>query len=108
MRRADTKNEKKPMTEKTETTDQIPARKASLGAAICSGFWLTGWQRKYRTLDGRNDWTVAYVFRRLLDADDRYQRENNLGRYSLPNVAARHECGAQRNTHCLRRLVRLF
>lgn len=55
----------------------------------CSAWWLTGWQRKYRTCDNRNDRGVANVFRRLLDSDDRYQRENKMGKYFLPNNASK-------------------
>lgn len=76
--------------ENNQDPNEKQGASTSLSATICSGFWLTGWQRKCRTLDGLNDWTVAYVFRRLLDADDRYQRENKLGRYSLPNVESTH------------------
>ncbi len=54
---------------------------------VCSSiWWLTGWRRKYQTLDAQNDGYVARVFCRLLDANDRYQRENRIGRYSLPNI----------------------
>jgi hypothetical protein len=46
---------------------------------------VTGWQRKWTRTTG-NDWYVARVFSRVLDAEDRYQRENKMGRYSLPNA----------------------
>ena len=55
------------------------------GAIACSTFFVTGWQRKYRTLDGCNEPYVARVFRRLLDADDRWQRIHKAGKYSFPN-----------------------
>jgi hypothetical protein len=58
----------------------------SEAASKCCAWWLTGWQRKYRTLDARNDWYVGRVFRRLLDADDRYQREHEMGKYSLDEL----------------------
>ena len=67
------------------TTTSRPAL-SPLAHSPCSAWWLTGWQRKYRTLDNRNDGYVARVFCRLLDSDDRYQRENQMGKYSLPNV----------------------
>ena len=34
-------------------------------------WWVAGWHRKYATLDGRNDWYVARVFARTLDAGER-------------------------------------
>jgi hypothetical protein len=57
------------------------------GAMACSTFFVTGWQRKYRALDGCNEPYVARVFRRLLDADDRWQRIHRAGKYSLSNKA---------------------
>jgi hypothetical protein len=56
-----------------------------LAAMPCSAGWfLTGWQRKWTRTTG-NDRYVARVYSRCLDAEDRYQRENKMGRYSLPN-----------------------
>lgn len=63
---------------------------AALPRTSCSAGWfLTGWQRKWTRTTG-NDWYVARVYSRCLDAEDRYQRENKIGRYSLPNAEVRH------------------
>lgn len=67
------------MTTNTQTTS------SALPRTPCSAGWfLTGWQRKWTRTTG-NDWYVARVYSRCLDAEDRYQRKNKMGRYSLPN-----------------------
>ena len=58
---------------------------ASHKATCSAGWFLTGWQRKWTRTTG-NDGYVARVYSRVLDAEDRYQRENRMGRYSLPNA----------------------
>ena len=55
------------------------------GATCSAGWFLTGWQRKWTRTTG-NDWYVARVFSRTLGAEDRYQRVNQMGKYSLPSV----------------------
>ena len=77
------------MTGAQQTLD-LPDAGACPALAVSHGWaawWLTGWQRKYRALDARNDAYVARVFSRLLDAEDRYQRENLMGKYAMPNKA---------------------
>jgi len=66
--------------------DQGHSPALTLAQSPCSAWWLAGWQRKYRTLDNHNDRYVARVFCRLLVSDDRYQRQNKMGKYSLPNA----------------------
>jgi hypothetical protein len=58
------------------------------GAMACSTFFVTGWQRKYRPLDGCNEPYVARVYRRLLDADDRWQSTHRAGKYSFPTTSS--------------------
>ena len=70
-----------------DMTDTL--RAVDLPRSCSAGSFLTGWQRKWTRTTG-NDWYVARVYARCLDAEDRYQRENKMGRYSLPNVEARH------------------
>ena len=67
------------------TTTNDEPRRVGVSSIACSAFFVTGWQRKYRTLDGCNEPYVARVYRRLLDADDRWQRTHRAGKYSFPN-----------------------
>ena len=63
---------------------QEPASSALPRTPCSAGWFLTGWQRKWTRTTG-GDWYVARVYSRVLDAEDRYQRENKMGRYSLTN-----------------------
>lgn len=57
--------------------------------ATCSAaWWLTGWQRKYRTLAATNHDDVCRVIYRLTAAEKRYRRENEMGEYAMPNTKA--------------------
>lgn len=53
-------------------------------SSYSTGWFLAGWQRKWVQTTG-NDFYVARVFCRVLDAQDRYECENKTGRYSLSN-----------------------
>jgi hypothetical protein len=53
-------------------------------AAGSAGWWLTGWQRLWRKSPNDEHHEIR-IYRKLQAAEDRYQRENKMGRYSLPN-----------------------
>jgi hypothetical protein len=69
---------KKLQEEKRELSRYAP----SSGAA----WFYTGWQRKWLKTTGNNGY-AGRVFSRGLTAGDRYQRENGVGKYAIPNVS---------------------
>lgn len=68
-----------------DTEAKQPASEGSHLTTCFAVWFLTGWQRKLMRTAG-NDWYLARVYARSLDAEDRHQRENQMGRYSLPNA----------------------
>ena len=59
-----------------------PALAVATGSA---GWWLTGWQRLWRKSPTDEHHEIR-IYRKLQAAEDRYQRDNKMGRYSLPNI----------------------
>jgi hypothetical protein len=68
-------------------TSELPDSTArpSLCAAPGSGFWLSGWQRRWIRCRRKMD-DAPRVWKRLLTAESRYQLENGFGIYGMtPN-----------------------
>jgi hypothetical protein len=78
--------EKPPMLS-VEASPEQQAQPARCALATGSaGWWLTGWQRLWRKSPSDEHHEIR-IYRKLQAAEDRYQRENKMGRYSLPNIA---------------------
>jgi hypothetical protein len=62
-----------------------PEMTPALAVEPCSaGWWLTGWQRLWRKSPDDEAHELR-IWRKLQAAEHRYQLENKMGRYCLPN-----------------------